>query len=34
MRIKPERVRVTSSGMAKSHIHDAQMNKQALDYRV
>ena len=29
MRTKPECVWVTSSGMAKSHVHDAQITKEA-----
>jgi IMP dehydrogenase len=33
MRTKPEFVRVTSAGMAESHVHDVQITKEAPNYR-
>jgi IMP dehydrogenase len=34
MRTKPEFVRVTSAGMAESHVHDVQITKEAPNYRA
>lgn len=34
MRTKPEFVRVTSAGMAESHVHDVQITKEAPNYRT
>ncbi|MDT8384046.1 MAG: IMP dehydrogenase [Gammaproteobacteria bacterium] len=34
MRTTPEFVRVTSAGMAESHVHDVQITKEAPNYRV
>ncbi|MBI5461156.1 MAG: IMP dehydrogenase, partial [Gammaproteobacteria bacterium] len=34
MRTKPRFVRVTSAGMAESHVHDVQITKEAPNYRV
>ncbi len=34
MRTKPEFVRVTSAGMAESHVHDVTITKEAPNYRV
>ncbi|MDH3354610.1 MAG: IMP dehydrogenase, partial [Chromatiales bacterium] len=34
MRSKPEFVRVTSAGMAESHVHDVQITKEAPNYRT
>ncbi|MBI5041291.1 MAG: IMP dehydrogenase, partial [Gammaproteobacteria bacterium] len=34
MRTKPKFVRVTSAGMAESHVHDVQITKEAPNYRV
>ena len=33
MREKPEFVRVTSAGMAESHVHDVTITKEAPNYR-
>ena len=34
MRTRPEFVRVTSSGMRESHVHDVQITKEAPNYQV
>jgi IMP dehydrogenase len=34
MRTKPEFVRVTSAGMAESHVHDVTITKEAPNYRA
>jgi len=34
LRSKPEFIRVTSAGMAESHVHDVSITKEAPNYRV
>ena len=34
MRTKPKFVRVTSSGMRESHVHDVTITKEAPNYRI
>jgi IMP dehydrogenase len=34
MRTKPEFVRVTSSGVRESHVHDVQIIKEAPNYQI
>ncbi len=34
MRTKPEFIRVTSAGMAESHVHDVTITKEAPNYRA
>jgi IMP dehydrogenase len=34
MRTRPEFVRVTSAGMAESHVHDVSITKEAPNYPV
>ena len=34
MRTRPQFVRVTSSGMRESHVHDVQITKEAPNYQT
>ncbi len=34
MRTKPEFVRITSSGVRESHVHDVQIIKEAPNYQI
>jgi IMP dehydrogenase len=34
MRTKPQFVKITSSGMSESHVHDVSITKEAPNYRM